>query len=169
MRSRMPVLSSNYRRCSPTSFLRRGQCTHPPNSNWPTALPLQNKGGLHESVCMPPPPPLLKANANQLDTAVEPKGPNCGEEPQTAETLTAAVWKRYSTEIATIRRTIPTALGSYHQPGQRASACCENPSLRALGTMFQQQQQHQQQQRQQRMDGSSVMRPNWRRSGVTPD
>ncbi len=29
--------------------------------------------------------PLLKAYANQLDTKVDPKGPSCGEEPQTVE------------------------------------------------------------------------------------
>ncbi len=29
--------------------------------------------------------PLLKAYANQLDTAVDPKCPSCGEEPQTVE------------------------------------------------------------------------------------
>ncbi len=29
--------------------------------------------------------PLLKAYANQLDTTVDPKGPSCGEEPQTVE------------------------------------------------------------------------------------
>ncbi len=34
--------------------------------------------------------------------------------------LAAAVSKRCSTETKTIRRTIPTALRSYHQPGQRA-------------------------------------------------
>ncbi len=43
---------SNYRRRSPTSLLRRSQCTHPPNSNGPTALPLQNKEGLHQNVFM---------------------------------------------------------------------------------------------------------------------
>ncbi len=29
--------------------------------------------------------PLLKANANQFDTTVDPKCPSCGEEPQTVE------------------------------------------------------------------------------------
>ncbi len=42
----------NYRRCSPTSLLRRSQCTHPLNSNGSTALPLQDKGGLHQNVFM---------------------------------------------------------------------------------------------------------------------
>ncbi len=37
-------------------------------------------------------------------------------------TLAVAVSKPCSPEAKTIRRTIPTALGSYHQPGQRASA-----------------------------------------------
>ncbi len=64
-------------------------------------------------------------------------------------TLAAAVSKRCSTETLTIWRTIPTAVGSYHQPGQRASTCQENPSLRALGAMSQQQKQQQQQPQQQ--------------------
>ncbi len=55
-------------------------------------------------------------------------------------TLAAAISKRGSTAASTLRRIIPTTLGSYHQPGQRASACWENPSLRTLGAMFQQQQ-----------------------------
>ncbi len=93
--------------------------------------------------------PLLKAYANQIDTTVDPKCPSCGEEPQTVEHWLQRFSKRCSTETKTIRRTIPTALGSYHQPGQRASACQENPSLRALGAMSQQQHQQQQQQQQQ--------------------
>ncbi len=77
----------------------------PPNSNGPTALPLQNKGGLHQNVfiagllsgCLhaarrrsPRPStswsnPLLNAYANQLDLTVDPKCPSCGEEPQIIE------------------------------------------------------------------------------------
>ncbi len=52
--------------------------------------------------------PLLKAYANQLDTTVDPKCPGSGWWSQTA----AILW-----------RTVPTAVGSFHQPGQRAGAC----------------------------------------------
>ncbi len=44
-------------------------------------------------------------------------------DPMGHMSLAAAMSTRCSTETKTIRRTIPTALGSYHQPGQRASAC----------------------------------------------
>ncbi len=57
-------------------------------------------------------------------------------------TLAAAVSQSCSIETATLQRTIPTALDSYHQPGLRASACYENPSLRALGAMSQQHHPH---------------------------
>ncbi len=76
---------------------------HMPNTNGPTALPLQNKGGLHlswpvdcraastwrKAVLLarlrPGHTPLLKAYANQIATVVDPKCPSCGEEPQTVE------------------------------------------------------------------------------------
>ncbi len=58
---------------------------------------------------------LLNAYANQLDTTVDPKCPS--------RTLAAAVSQRCSTEKTIILRTIPTALGPHHQPGQCASAC----------------------------------------------
>ncbi len=74
------------------------QRTHSSNSDGPTALPLQNKGGLHQNVFMADRlsvcllarlraghTPLLKAYANQLDTTVDPKCPSCGEEPETVE------------------------------------------------------------------------------------
>ncbi len=55
---------------------------------------------------------LLKAYANQLDRGAANR-----------RTLAAALSQRCSTETVTLWRTIPTALGSYRQPGQRASAC----------------------------------------------
>ncbi len=96
---------SNYRRSSPTSLLRHSQCTHPPTSNGPTALPLQNKEGLQKTLPWPADcqafstrrgavllarlraghTPLLRAYTNQLDTTVDPKCHSCGEEPQTVE------------------------------------------------------------------------------------
>ncbi len=54
--------------------------------------------------------------------------------------LTAVVSQRCMTDTAIIRQTIQTTVGPHHQPGQRASARFENPSLRALGAMSQQEQ-----------------------------
>ncbi len=68
------------------------------SSAGPTALPQQNKGFLHQDVFMAVSTrraavllvrlragrtPILKAYANQLDTAVDAKCPSCVEEPQT--------------------------------------------------------------------------------------
>ncbi len=75
----------------------------------------------------------------RIRPAVNPNHPSCGEEPQTVEHLAAAVSKPCSIETATLRPTSPTALGFYRQPGQRASACWENPSLKGLGAISQQQ------------------------------
>ncbi len=79
----------------PTSLLRPNQRTNSPNTNGPTALPLQNKGGLHHDVFIARRllltrlraghKPILKAYANPLDTAIDPKCPCCEEEPQTVE------------------------------------------------------------------------------------
>ncbi len=80
--------------------LRRSQCTHPPNSNGPNALPLQvfiktfswpadcraastRRNAVLLACLRAGHIPLLKAYANQLDTAVDPKCPSCGEELQT--------------------------------------------------------------------------------------
>ncbi len=62
--------------------------------------------------------PLLKAYANQLDTTVDPKCPSCGAVPQTVEH-----WLQRCPNAVALRPPIPTALCSYYQPGQRASAC----------------------------------------------
>ncbi len=83
---------------------------------------------------------LLKAYANQLGTTADLICPSCGEEPQTVEH-----WLQRCRNAVALRQqppttTIPTALGSYHQPGQGACACWENPRLgRALGDMSEQQ------------------------------
>ncbi len=71
--------------------------------------------------------PLLKAYANQLDTTVDPKCHSCREEPQTAEH-----WLQ--------RRSNSNSLVNHAYRSQLLPPTLSPPSLRALGTISQQQQ-----------------------------
>ncbi len=75
--------------------------------------------------------PLLKAYANQLDTAADPKCPSCGEEPQTVEH-----WLQRCPNAVALRQKL------FGEPSPPLSLLTTNPGsvLNALDDMSQQQQ-----------------------------
>ncbi len=136
MRSRWPYYASgsNYRRYSPINLPRRSQCTNSPNTNGPIALPLQNKGGLPQSVFMAGrlsgylhavrrhsphssmswSHPLSQGLRQPARHDSRPQMHKLRRGATDRKPLTAEVSKCCSTEAATLRQIIPMALGSYH-------------------------------------------------------
>ncbi len=88
-----------------------------------TAEATASTRGHGRSLYVAAPTPFLRRDECDRPDKHRPSGSDPRRGAANRRTLAAAVSKRCSTETKIIRRTIPTALGSYHQPGQRASAC----------------------------------------------